>query len=149
MRRTVREKLMSSVPESELTTMTFKIKGGKVIDPNFKWEKHDEFSYKGEMYDVVRMETLENEIRLRCFGDKKETSLIALLKRKIKNDVEHSSSKSPTGQVLAKILAMVYLPTEGYALRQFDTQKLIPIYLQGSHSIIYTFVDTPPPKYLA
>lgn len=39
------------------------------------WENEKEFSYKSEMYDVVKVETIENLYYYTCYKDYKETHL--------------------------------------------------------------------------
>lgn len=147
-RRSVREKLISTVKESDLTTFKFKTKGGKITDPNLSWEKDDEFSYKGKLYDVVKSTILDGEITLHCFEDKKETNLVALLKRKIKADVEHSTSKSSTGHILAKVLTAVYLMPSQNSHFDDTFTSASPGYFSYRPYIVYPIIDTPPPKYL-
>lgn len=39
------------------------------------WEHSREFEYKGEMYDIIRMETNGDSVWYWCYHDKKETKL--------------------------------------------------------------------------
>ena len=40
------------------------------------WEGDGEFSFNGEMYDVIEKTTTNNKIVIRCISDKKETALL-------------------------------------------------------------------------
>jgi hypothetical protein len=53
------------------------------------WEDDDdekEFSFNGQMYDLVRTDTLNGRILLYCFNDKKEQQLIDLYNAVTKNN---------------------------------------------------------------
>jgi hypothetical protein len=40
------------------------------------WEGNDEFSFNGQMYDVVEKKIEDGKIMIRCIADKKETALV-------------------------------------------------------------------------
>lgn len=148
-RRSVRQRLIASIPKSELSTLRFKTVNGSVIDPEFIMEKDDEFSYYGEMYDIVKAETQGDEIIYTCFADRKETSIVSLLKRKIKDDIENSPITKKTGQTISKVMSAVYLPVGQIAgipisLLMSETGD----YNEACTLLIYQSVDTPPPKNL-
>ena len=43
---------------------------------NLHWEGNDEFSFDGQMYDVVEKKIEDGKIMIRCIADKKETALV-------------------------------------------------------------------------
>ena len=52
----------------------------KEILQKLKWESDNEFSFNGEMYDIIGKKTENGKVVIRCIGDKKETALVDKLK---------------------------------------------------------------------
>jgi len=48
----------------------------KEILQKLYWEGNDEFSFNGQMYDVVEKKIEDGKIMIRCIADKKETALV-------------------------------------------------------------------------
>lgn len=148
-RRSVKHRLMASIPKSELSTLKFKTHNGSVTDTEFALVKADEFSYMGEMYDIMEADTLGETITFRCYADKKETSIVALLKQKIKLDIENSAANKKAGQVIAKAMNSFYLPPSGALTAFFDQDGTnLNYYSENKKLLVCLPVDTPPPKYL-
>jgi hypothetical protein len=78
--------ILSNTDDNALTKICFDDNKQKIT-----WERADEFSYEGKMYDVVRKKSIGNKLILFCADDKKETELIAAYNRSVKN---HSSEKN-------------------------------------------------------
>lgn len=72
LRERVQQSLRSETSEENLCVLTF---SSSDIDGKLVWKDHKEFSYKGEMYDVVRTEKSGDKISYYCWHDVEETKL--------------------------------------------------------------------------
>ncbi len=73
-RREIIQEIKQGIRESDLTIFTITPENEDQIN----WENTAEFSYKGTMYDVVHVETIDqNTKRYHCISDIQETKLIA------------------------------------------------------------------------
>ena len=71
-RREVRSQLISGLKDIDLVVLTF----SKVEAKNLlRWERDDEFEYRGKMYDVVKIEENGDQILYWCWPDEPESEL--------------------------------------------------------------------------
>ena len=74
-----------------------------------EWASENEFSFKGEMYDVLEKRLVKGEIYVQCISDKKETELIKKYQDISRNDWGGSSKKKTI--LLLKLINSVYTIT--------------------------------------
>ncbi len=67
-----------ALPENAVS-LSFPLKDGKVVNPDFSLEEDQEFLYQGKMYDIVKQEIYTDRITYYCLQDQQETNLKALL----------------------------------------------------------------------
>lgn len=83
----------SNVP---IVKFSFKLKEGVVEATQFEWMNDHEFSFKGEMYDIVRSSTDTDSLRVECINDKTETSLVkkfeSIFKKEAGNPVKGNAA---------------------------------------------------------
>ncbi len=65
----VKSKLLCNLDDTDLTRLSFHKQGVSSLN----WKDIHEFSYGGEMYDVVRIETLKDSVIYWCWHDVKES----------------------------------------------------------------------------
>lgn len=75
-KRTIKEVILEKTPEKQLEILEFSFDELK----NLNWKEKREFELNGEMYDVLKSDTLNSKIKLITFKDKEETKLIANFK---------------------------------------------------------------------
>ena len=81
----MKERLLSDMPDSLLEAIPF---SGN--ENNIDWEEEGkEFSFKGEMYDVAKIKTVNGQKILYCSSDKKEDLLLKQL-----NDITGSNNQN-------------------------------------------------------
>ena len=51
-----------------------------------RWEGDDEFSYKGDMYDVIEKKETNDKLLVKCISDKKEDALVSKYAGLLKDD---------------------------------------------------------------
>ena len=61
-KREIRKMIKAGVPEDQLVSFVFPRDIREKTLPEFKWTKSNEFRYKGEMYDIVKEEILNDSI---------------------------------------------------------------------------------------
>ncbi|HBF87870.1 MAG TPA: hypothetical protein DDX39_04430 [Bacteroidales bacterium] len=115
-------------------------------DNDFRWVKVKEFRYKGKLYDILKTEKTQNQVKLYCINDTDEEMLVDnFLKYSddlANTNVPQKQSKQRTLKLL-KIVAIVGL---------HDTNTLFNISDEiNIHSIaflddIFAKQITPPPK---
>lgn len=99
------EAMMDKLQANQLITIV-----GSAIPEN-NWESKDkEFSYKDEMYDVVKTDTINGQKIYRCLNDTKETTLENGFAEQIKK--QQGGGKKPTTVLFLKIVCapMASLP---------------------------------------
>jgi hypothetical protein len=58
--------------------LEFGFKNNAVTNNGFEWEDSHEFSYKGEMYDVISLDYKKDKLIIHCIKDTEENVLIQL-----------------------------------------------------------------------
>ncbi len=92
-KKEIRRKIKSHLPETELAVFTFSI-----ADLNkLEWEeKGKEFWLNGNMYDVVKKQETADSITFHCINDSQEKSLFAnleeLINRQMNSDAQHNNT---------------------------------------------------------
>lgn len=102
------------------------------------WEDDQEFSFNGEMYDVIEKKRGGNILIIRCIPDKKETDLL----KEYQKQNKHNSSNSTVFQL---ITTQFVLPV-GYLIK--PTERQIEIRYQDYSSSLQNIASTvilPPP----
>ena len=95
----VRKQIRTGIRDSDLHVISIPVEGSDAI----KWIKENkEFTFKGELYDVVRRENKEDAILFYCLKDSKEKSLIAAFNQKTRR--EHDFSRT-----FKKIISQSYV----------------------------------------
>jgi hypothetical protein len=110
-RKEMKRKLKLGVPEKELHHINANLK--------VEWvEEGREFRYHGEMYDIIRTETVNDKPVFVCISDEEEESLFSQLDRIVDDELDHGNSPAKQkGNLLIKVLAgLTYLTPENYAL---------------------------------
>ena len=116
------------------------------------WERdNEEFWYKGELYDIVRLEKKDGFVFYYCVEDTPETELYYQFAENIKKQTQNDNDdSSPLSNLFKKILELdlppanrLTIPIEfiGYSKKN---KEYLP-YLNLYNSIFYHSID-PPPK---
>jgi hypothetical protein len=99
-RQEIRTQIRGAMDEKDLCVISVPSDNQHMI----RWEEKDrEFSYKGELYDVVRKEIRCNTTCYYCINDKKETRIISNL---VRNNHENSRIQ----KILKRIVSMHFIP---------------------------------------
>jgi hypothetical protein len=131
---------MQSYSEHE-TDFAFSVNDMRLMD-QFDWEGDDEFSFNGEMYDVIEKKTENGKLIIRSIADERETALLNKVK-------DHWNQNEKTNKVADELFQMLQ--------SLFHSQKtemlvLIKPTLNRSHFISLPLpsqaktIPTPPPR---
>lgn len=87
-------------------------------------EKDKEFSYKSEMYDVVKIDTINGQKVFYCLNDTKETTLENTFAEQIEK--QQNSGKKATSVFFLKIVYMSIEPITLFEAQVFLTKTTYP-----------------------
>lgn len=114
------------------------------------WEDEGkEFRYHGEMYDIVKTDTIKGKVVYYCFNDTKEsqlfTELETLVGKQMGNERTHTGAAA---KILMRLMAQTYLPVNQCNLHLFHPGNISRYsyhyhFIQG---IAYTNIVSPPPE---
>jgi len=141
----MKEYLRSSHYRKNVTELRFSILKETILEKP-EWENSHEFSYGGEMYDVIDKKNENGELVILCINDKQESRLIKEYE-KINIGAQGAPSSKNKSTVLLKLIGsafiMIKLPVFPDAIAQ---TKLLPGYYTGVLSPGAVDVLTPPPQ---
>jgi hypothetical protein len=119
-------------------------------NPNMQWEEVDrEFELNGQMYDVVKTETIHHQTIYYCINDGKESELLQVYKNWIQSDKSNDTQKQHAKGLLKYVSIECDMPFQSSHQPQL---YLIPQKIVPNKLIISTrnlLVEAPPPKLLA
>jgi hypothetical protein len=93
-----------SHPAEQGTQFSFKMVNGKIQEHNFNWlNENDEFSFSGELYDVISIKETNGSITIHAINDEDESQLIAAYNK-------HQQQKQNTS--LTQLLTLIFIPQE-------------------------------------
>lgn len=140
-RREIKQEIKKGISEKDLTSITVSSEN----ENELIWKDHEEFSYKGMMYDVVHVEILNKTTIYHCISDIQENNLIAQyqndLQKKQKNKNRRTNSVK-TVKFLQKINPLPqkdeFVLSEKIQLSNFD--------YQNNYAPLSLEILSPPPK---
>jgi hypothetical protein len=108
----------------------------------FDWEGDDEFSFKGEMYDVIERKTENGKLIIRSIADKRETALL----NKAKDHWNQNEKSNKAAEELFQLLQSLFhsSKTEELVFIKPSVYKNSFISLQLPSEVIQ--IPTPPPR---
>ncbi len=135
----MKERIKNVIPSEEMIIFNF----NETDYMDLVWEDDNEFRYKGDMYDVIRIVKSENNnIRVYCIDDKKETKLLADFEKQTQNNSTDGQQK----QNIVKLFTSFYLLVK--ESNSFIPDKLVLSAFDFKKSFISFIGDipAPPPK---
>ncbi len=101
-KKQIKTTIKQGVPENVLHCFRFPTDKNLQKKMGIKWLEKKEFSYKGNMYDVVSKVVDGDFIIYKCVNDTQEKTLFAGLDKQVKNSMNKDSNKSKTLNLLLK-----------------------------------------------
>jgi hypothetical protein len=144
-KREVKARILSGIPEGELTQVSFDVR-----EPlPFEWVKDDEIWYQSAMYDIVRMDQCGHIQTFYCFEDIKESEVKQKIRRIATQIWEQDTDRSTSRKILDWSKSLVYLPEVGasfyYNAEVENTEKENGYVISSPLQYLYDLkVDRPP-----
>ena len=58
------------------TTLSFRLEKGKIANPEFEWEEaNEEFTYRGELYDIITLQYSTDSVQIWALKDIRENTI--------------------------------------------------------------------------
>ncbi|MDQ3047741.1 MAG: hypothetical protein M3R27_09355 [Bacteroidota bacterium] len=125
-KKEIKAQIKNGIPENEMIRIVINSSNSSELD----WIKSDkEFRYKGEMYDIVRIEIKNSGTEYFCIQDKQEKILFANLEDHIR---QHISDNKPLKNKTAKEL-------KDHVLKVYSSEIKIALPLPGVSEFHYGF----------
>jgi hypothetical protein len=112
-----------------------------------KWLKENEFSYKGEMYDIIMTEQSEDgKLVFYCYADKKEKHLLVQFEQHVKRHIALEGNTSQKHEKIVKCLVKDYLPVETHESVLNSCVDISYSIKMISYESFFPSKKSPPPK---
>lgn len=138
----IKQRIKQAVPENELSYIAINAENtGKII-----WKNDHEFTYKGNMYDVVRVEkSSAGETVYCCINDIQEKRLFANLKTQIQNNFEGNNRNDKKTNPLTHLIKD-YLPYTSFHIACFSIAHVEFGRMDFRAENQFLDISVPPPK---
>ena len=140
----MRKRLLNNKLPGNTTDFVFSLSPSKQIDAP-EWENNDEFSFQGEMYDVISKTILDGNVEIRCISDKAETHLLEYYKDISHQDFDNNSNKK-SGLLIKLITSLYTAEGEKMTTIHFDKQLTPFQFLVKKLPGLYSEIPKPPPQ---
>jgi len=77
------------------------------------WENENEFSYNGEMYDVIEKKYKPHQLIIHCIPDEKETALL--------NEYQKNNKHNSSNSTIIHLITTPFILPGGHFLKQPET----------------------------
>lgn len=113
LKKEMRAKIKTTISSSETEQFVFTLAYGKINAPSFYWEDAQEFSYRGEMYDVIETKTADGKLYITCINDSKEKELISRMTDITKNQ---NNKPAKNGSTIQLMLCLLFIQPASFTL---------------------------------
>lgn len=136
--------MIDGLNKCELVLLSFsKVQSTKELS----WEHSHEFEYRGEMYDVVETDTLEDSIHYWCWCDHAETNLNRQLKELLASVWEKNTQQKDKQETLFSFYKQLFKESPDTLLLTLHMARAKSIYLfRDPKSREHYSPPTPPPR---
>jgi hypothetical protein len=140
----MRSEVLENTPDSRFIHISV----SSLSSSEIKWTDENEFSYKGNRYDVVRSEKkTDGSISYFCLNDSKEDELFSQLNENLSNQSDaNKMTNGKSGKLLLKLLAFDYFSVKEESSVYLTVSSIIPRAFIPALSCFHTEITTPPPQ---
>lgn len=141
-RREIKQEIKRGISEKDLTSITVSSEN----ENELIWKDHEEFSYKGMMYDIVHVEILNKTTKIyHCISDIQENNLIAQHQKDFQKN--HKSKNNRTNSVKTVKFLQEINPLPQKEESAFLQKKHLSNFdYQNNYSPLSLEISSPPPK---
>lgn len=144
-KKSIKHKIIAGIDREELVLLVF---DKDKIDQLVIWKHSKEFQYKGEMYDIVEEQSIDNKIHYWVWWDKEETALNKKLANLVRQNFSQNPYQNNKDLVINHFIKTLYFSAK-HPLQLTRFKKTInhyPFY-QSLISNWKHLPTTPPPRY--
>lgn len=145
-KKQIKTAIKQGVPENELHCFRFPTDKNLQKRMGIKWLEKKEFSYKGNMYDVVHKQVDGDFVIYKCVNDTQEKVLFAGLDKQLKNAMNKESKNSKTLNLLLKFNILYIYQTKLQLNPDFSSSEMTYIYKPKYFYNLSKEILTPPPQ---
>lgn len=146
----VKEEMKSMINSLETADKIVLLKlpysNGRVIDTSFNITSDNEFSYQGDMYDVVKNEIHDGYIFIYCINDTKEKYITTQLNNYIQDNITDEPFRQKKSEGIEKNLIKEFIAKDIFVLGFPPLSTNVIFIPQEILLSIKLDIDTPPPK---
>ena len=141
-RREIVHQIKLGISEKDLTSITISSEN----ENELIWKDHEEFTYRGSMYDVVHTEILDNNTKVfHCISDSQETNLIAQYNKDFKKKRKDKNNRTNPVNTVKFLQKINPLPQKDEVA--FSNKVIRPNYVYHDHYASLSLeISSPPPK---
>ncbi|MEI8201801.1 MAG: hypothetical protein WCH34_02240 [Bacteroidota bacterium] len=137
------QNMIKSLKYQDLQAFSF----NQTLNHDFVWtENNKEFSFKGELFDVVKIISYQGEFQYLCLHDKKESVLMASFSKMLEKDFwGNRTAKHPVSKIIELLTLDSFCLNENKSLPAFHpSTKLDFIYSVSLKCIDLQVLKLPP-----
>ncbi|AFL80265.1 hypothetical protein Aeqsu_0758 [Aequorivita sublithincola DSM 14238] len=141
-RREIKQEIKKGISQKDLTSITVSTEN----ENELIWKDHEEFSYKGMMYDVVYVEILNKTTKIyHCISDTQENNLIAQYQKDLQKKQKNKNNRTNSVKTVKFLQKINPLPQKD----ELAFSKKIQVSnfdYQNNYSPLSLEISSPPPK---
>jgi hypothetical protein len=137
----MREAIRMQTYSEHETDFSFSVSDKRSMD-QLDWEGDDEFSFNGEMYDVIEKRIEKGKLIIRSIADKRETALL----NKVKDHWNHHEKSNKVADELFQLLQSLFHSSNGEELVVIKPLVNRTFFVSFSLPSEVIKTPTPPPR---
>lgn len=145
-KKQIKTTIKQGVPENELHCFRFPADKDLQREMGIRWLEKKEFTYKGNMYDVVHKQSDGEFVIYKCVNDTQEKVLFAGLDKQLRNAMNKESKNSKTLNLLLKFNILYFNQSKLHLNPDFNTSEFTFIFKPKYFYHISKEILTPPPQ---
>ena len=141
-RREIVHQIKQGISEKDLTSIAISSEN----ENQLIWKDHEEFSFNGMMYDIVRVEILNENTKIyHCLSDSQETNLIAKYNKDLHKKRKDKNNRTNSVKTVKFIQKINPLPQKEDLA--FSNKLIRPNYVyHDNYASLSLEILSPPPK---
>ncbi|SRX53812.1 hypothetical protein [Aequorivita sp. CIP111184] len=141
-RREIVHQIKLGISEKDLTSITVSSEN----ENQLIWKDHEEFRYKGTMYDIVHIEILDENTKVyHCISDSQETNLIAKYNKDFKKKRKDKNNRTNSVKSIKYIEKINPIPQKEELA--FSNKVIRPNFIyHDNYASLSLEILSPPPK---
>lgn len=141
-RREIVHQIKKGISQKDLTSITVSSEN----ENQLIWKDRQEFRYKGTMYDIVRIEVLDESTKVyHCISDGQETNLIAKYNKELQKKRKDKNNRTNSIKTIKYIQKINPIPQKEELA--FSHKVIRPNFMyHDNYASLSQEISSPPPK---